>query len=338
MVISLSRPYTSANSTGGSASRSSIAHATSWSSCASDADAADGASGPTTPSAAGAMGDKSPGVPAFSHDAAAAAAASDYDAAADAGAFTGIMCSPGRGGRQLSQDVGVSCAPSRPLTAAASGARVSIYAPAAAMKRPTTSSRNGTPASTSARSLKSQSNGSPHPPADVAAAAVELQLQRPTARRAASSHGEHQTLQPPRGFISYVARRRLRLPTRAQRCSSSSGGGGGRGQPPAVIAVGSGGAFALIHCRSFIPCCGGGCSSSSSSSPPVLCANVAAACISIGGPAQQIRGAGQQRGCHRHLRSTASTRSAVKRVTGYGSREIIVSARRWLRGNGVCLR
>jgi hypothetical protein len=167
LLISLARPYTAA-STVGLASRSSISHRES-SSHLSNYEAC---SGPSPRASQGLQAD---------HDAATAAAAvesscSDY--------------------AQMNSHSGGTGALSRPLTA-----RVSIYAPAPALKKQYTSSKLSSPGSTCTTSPKSPSASSCRTITDDSTVAVHAPISATTAQRAATSHGDATSPPPNADYI-----------------------------------------------------------------------------------------------------------------------------------------
>jgi hypothetical protein len=154
-------------------SRLSLSHRES-SSHLSDYDASSGPSAPSTPRAGGGgSAVKSPGLQA------------DTDAAAAAD-----LENPSSDYRRMDLLTGGSGVLSRPLTA-----RVSIYAPAPALKKQYASPKNGTSVCTSATSPKSPSAGACRTLTNDSAVAARAQTSAPPAQRAATSHGDF--AQPP---------------------------------------------------------------------------------------------------------------------------------------------
>ena len=167
IVINLSRPFTAASAKG-SVGRPAIANGVSWSSSTVDVDLRP--SHPTTPSAGGA--EKDSNSPGFGFG----PGADDFN--------------PQRADyRRMACDVGSSSALCRPYTASNAGTRVSIYAPAPALKKHFASPKHGTPDNTHSISPKDQSNSSPRMLTNDASAALRMHSQAPVALRAASSHG-----------------------------------------------------------------------------------------------------------------------------------------------------
>jgi len=268
LVISLCRPYTAA-ATGGSASRSLIAHGTPWSACASDVESASGASSPATPGS---------GAARKAHRSPSAAAAADDDAAAAAAAAASSKSSS-RSRQPLSIDTGGGGHLARPPTASLTSGRVSIYAPAQALRKPPASPRQGTSASMSARSPKSPSTGAQREFEEDGSAAARVQQRAPAVVRASvSAHGAPSPRvrsirsaaaapddrpksspsavamhpAPLRSFAAEpsfhaaaaaaaAARRNTPVPPPKSRGSTSGGGGGGGGAPRVDSERGRGG-------------------------------------------------------------------------------------------------
>jgi hypothetical protein len=146
-----------------------MANGVSWSSSTVEVDLSP--SHPTTPSAGGAEKDSdSPGFGVGPDAADANPEGADY--------------------RRMACDVGSSSALCRPHTASNAGARVSIYAPAPALKKHFTSPKHGTADNTHSRSPRGQSSSSPRMLTDDACAALRVHSQAPPfTQRASSSHG-----------------------------------------------------------------------------------------------------------------------------------------------------
>lgn len=141
-----------------------MANGVSWSSSTVDGELSP--SHPTTPSAGGAEKDSnSPGFGVSADAADTNPEVADY--------------------RRMACDAGSSSALCRPYTAANAGARVSIYAPAPALKKHIASPKH----STADRSPRDQSSSSPRMLTDDTCAALRTHSQAPATVRAASSHG-----------------------------------------------------------------------------------------------------------------------------------------------------